>query len=123
MPGTVLIVEDNRWHRKIYTAVLKAHDYRPIEIIDPKAALIAARHSQPVLLLIDILLPGMDGRALIGQFRADSTTLHIPIIAVSAAADPEMAETCLAVGADRFRAKPLPLLTLVDDIEALIVRA
>ena len=70
----------------------------------------------PDLVLLDLMLPALDGFQVARQLKGDPATRTIPIVAVSAMARPDDREAALAAGCDEFVRKPFEL----DDLEALI---
>lgn len=119
VPEKVMIIEDNRLHMRLYADVLRAHGYHPVEISDGRRAIQASLNSSPIAVIADVLLPSIDGRKIIAEMRRNSATEKTPILAISAAADPDIAESCLDAGADRFYAKPVSLRAIMADIEKL----
>lgn len=120
MPGTVLIIEDDRLHRQVYSAAVQAHGFEAIGIADEREAVTAACLSVVHAIIIDIRLPHIDGRTLIALLRREEKTRAIPIVAVSAYPEFGIAEACLTAGADRFHQKPVRLRTLIEDILGLM---
>lgn len=119
MASEVMVIEDNLLHRKLYGAVLRAHGYDPVEVADERTAVDAAANARPIAIIVDVFLPSVDGRIIIAQLRRDARTCSIPIVAVSAAAIGSIAQGCYSAGADRFHAKPVPMLAIVNDIVEL----
>jgi CheY-like chemotaxis protein len=68
------------------------------------------------MILLDLMMPGLDGFQVTRQLKADPETAGIPIVAVSAMARPDDREAALAAGCDDFVRKPFEL----DDLEAVI---
>jgi DNA-binding response OmpR family regulator len=120
MARRVVLIEDNPLHGKLYSAALRAGGFFPHHILDPLSAMSEIVNGDAAAIIVDIRLPHVDGRTIIRQVREDRATRLLPILAVSAIAAQDMEETCLEAGADRFRAKPVPLMTLARDIEQLI---
>jgi CheY-like chemotaxis protein len=83
-PGsTVLVVDDDPGITAFLRQALEDTDYRVLTAVDG-AALALAQEQQPNVILLDILMPGMDGFEVSQRLRANPTTAHIPIIAMSA---------------------------------------
>jgi CheY-like chemotaxis protein len=82
--GTVLIVDDDPMIVALLEAALAGHGYR-VQSSANGAAIQAARDLQPDVILLDIMMPGMDGVEVSKRLRADPQTAAIPIVAVSAA--------------------------------------
>jgi two-component system alkaline phosphatase synthesis response regulator PhoP len=82
-PLTVLVVDDDPIIVDVLRAALEDDGYAVLTAVDG-AALPLARQAQPALILLDIMMPGMDGVEVSKQLRADPATAHIPIVAISA---------------------------------------
>ena len=113
MGRPVMIVEDDPLQRKMYCDILRSQSYETIETGDPRLALDIVLKVSPAAAVIDIRLPHIDGRALIEALRRDARTRSLPILALSAVVSHDMAETCLAAGANCFFPKPVPLETFL----------
>ena len=113
MSRAVMVVEDNRLHRRLYCAILQSQGYDPIEVSDGKDALSIATSSKFVAAVIDILLLGIDGREIIKALRLDHRTVLLPILAVSAMSQLETEQSCIEAGANCFYAKPVALTTFI----------
>lgn len=114
------MIEDNDLHGKLYCAALRATGFVPFHIADPRAALSGILKDSVAAVVIDIRLPAADGRDIIRQVRDERPLGRLPILAVSAFSDQDMEDSCIAAGADRFRAKPMPLSVLTQDVGELI---
>ena len=67
----ILIVEDNARNAKLLRDVLQVKGYRTVDAATAEDGLVAARRDRPDLILMDIQLPGMDGKAALGELRRD----------------------------------------------------
>lgn len=115
----ILLVEDNPLHRKMYSAALRSHGYTVIAVEDEREAVERACHVRPQVAVIDILLPFIDGREIIAEMRRGPQTRTVPILAISAGADPDLQPTCISAGADRFQAKPTSLRKFIQNIDIM----
>jgi len=86
-------------------------------------AISAIRSKRPTLVILDLLMPGMDGDEVCRKIKSDPLTNTIPIIMVSSDQDPELRERCYSAGCDAFVPKPLKRDDLLDAIEKTIVIA
>ena len=116
MNRTILLIEDNDQNRYLATFLLEAHDYRVISTPSGREGIELAKSAAPVLILLDIQLPGMDGYAVARALRADPATAAIPIVAVTSHAMVGDRETALAAGCDGYVEKPIDPDTFVDEI-------
>jgi len=115
----ILIVEDNEKNRKLVRDVLQFKGYRTIEAETGEIGLSLAREAHPALILMDIQLPGMSGIDALGHLRADATTRHIPVIAVTASVMMHDRQKILAAGFDAYQSKPIDVkgfLALVSGV-------
>ena len=79
-----------------------------------------ARKEQPTVILMDINLPGISGIAAMEILREDPATAHIPVVALSANANPRDIETSLAKGFFRYLTKPIKLKEFTDTLDAAV---
>jgi two-component system, cell cycle response regulator DivK len=113
MPGEqILIVEDNVKNLKLVRDVLQFHGYSTLEAETGEAGVALAREQRPALILMDVQLPGMDGRAALKILKADTNTRHIPIIALTAFAMKGDRESLQSEGFDDYMAKPVDIKEL-----------
>lgn len=113
MAGTfILLVEDNPKDTKLVGDVLRAKGYEIAHTATAEAGIELARDRQPDLILMDLMLPGMDGREATKILKADPKTRRIPIIAITASAMKGEREKLLASGFDGYIAKPIDIKEL-----------
>ncbi|HEY9651190.1 MAG TPA: response regulator [Coleofasciculaceae cyanobacterium] len=113
-----LVVDDNEDNLLLLTFVLEQLNCRFITAIDGQTALDLAQRYQPALILLDIMLPDLDGFEVFSRLRQNPLTARIPVIAVTAMARPEDQERLLSAGCDEYVTKPY----MVDDLEDLLRR-
>jgi PAS domain S-box-containing protein len=87
-------------------------------VADGKAALVAVKEQRPDLVLADVMMPGMDGFALLHALRSDQETRNIPVILLSARAGEEAQIEGMAAGADDYLVKPFSARELLARVEA-----
>ncbi|MBD2741733.1 response regulator [Coleofasciculus sp. FACHB-1120] len=114
----VLAVDDDEDNLLLLSYVLEPLNCSIITAVDGHTAFEKARTEQPSLILLDIMLPDLDGLQIVRQLREDSHTRTIPVIAVTALARPEDRERILAAGCNDYISKPY----LLEDLEAVIRR-
>ncbi len=113
--GTVLVVDDDAAILDLLQAVLEDEGYHVRVSVDV-AALHSAHAQPPDLILLDLMMPLMDGAAVTRRLRADPATAHIPIVAVSARHDLTALTAGMAV--DDTLTKPFDL----DALSAVVAR-
>jgi signal transduction histidine kinase/ligand-binding sensor domain-containing protein/DNA-binding response OmpR family regulator len=116
---TVLVVEDNAEVRA-YVRQHLAPNYRVLEAEGGDAGLEMTRRLLPDLVLSDVMMPGMDGNALCRAIKADPETNFIPVILLTARADPADRLAGLREQADDYLTKPFDVRELLTRIENLI---
>ena len=84
---TVLVVEDDPSTRQLIAQVLASAGYEPLHAREGGEALRLIREREPGLVILDLALPGLDGRSFLLSLRADERTKRLPVIVVSANAD------------------------------------
>ena len=105
----ILIVEDNEKNRRLVRDVLQFKGYRTLDAETGEEGVAKAKEHKPDLILMDYQMPGIDGIEAFRQIRGDSSTAHIPIVAVTASAMPEDALKMKQAGFDGFQTKPINL--------------
>jgi two-component system, cell cycle response regulator DivK len=118
----ILIVEDNPRNLKLIRDILQFRGYTTLEAETGEAGVTLAHERQPALILMDVQLPGMDGRAATKVLKADSSTQKIPVIAMTAFAMKGDKESLLADGFDGYMSKPINTKEIPQLIERYLDR-
>ncbi|MDB5867777.1 MAG: domain S-box protein [Polaromonas sp.] len=105
--ATILIVDDESQNRKLLEVLLQPEGYATRSAASGKEALALVAQSAPDLILLDIMMPEMDGYQVAALLKADPTTANIPIIMVTALADRSARLAGLHAGAEEFLTKPV----------------
>ncbi len=111
---TILLAEDHLDSRDAMRALLEAHGYRVIEAANGREAVERALHECPDLVLMDIMMPEMDGFEATRVLRSQDRTRRTPIIAVTAMDGAQ--RLSMQAGADDFIAKPIDTRGLMAKI-------
>ena len=105
---TVMMVDDEPMMIEVTQAFLEDAGYhRFVSVIDPRLALTTARVKKPGIILLDLMMPGMNGFEVLEQFRKDDALRYTPVIVLTAASDPASKLRALELGATEFLAKPV----------------
>ena len=120
MPGRILIVDDVATNRLIARAKLAAHYYDVIEAASGEEALALAAREQPDLVLLDVLMPGLDGFETCRRLKETPATMHIPVIMLTALDGHEDRMRGLEAGADDFLSRPYPDMALFTRVSSLV---
>ena len=122
MSHTILLVEDELTLRDTLAYRLRTEGYHVITAVDGPSAIEAARKTHPDLLLLDLMLPGMDGLEVCKQVRARQETQSSPIIMLTARTDESDVILGLELGADDYITKPFSWPELRARIRAQLRR-
>ncbi len=120
MNATILVVDDSANVRRMVSEYLEAAGFRVVTAVDGEQALYTARHEHPDLILLDIMMPNMDGYAFVRTYRRESET---PIILLTARLEESDKVIGLELGADDYITKPFGMRELVARIRAVLRRA
>ena len=120
MHELILIIEDEPQIARLARDYLEKYGYRVLAAADGPGGLATARRESPDLVLLDLLLPGMDGREVCRRLRAESA---VPIIMLTALAEDSDQIVGLELGADDYLTKPFSPAVLVARVRAALRRA
>lgn len=118
-PATILVVDDEQSLLNIVTAYLRAEGYTVHTAMDGPSGLKAVRTFKPDLIILDIMLPGMDGLELLQHLRRES---NVYVIMLTARAEETDKVVGLSVGADDYLTKPFSARELVARVKAALRR-
>lgn len=122
MKEKILVVEDERDIVKMLEYNLKKEGFGVISVSDGEAAIDKSMRELPDLVLLDLMLPGMDGLAVCKEFKKNRKISGIPIIMLTAKAQETDKVVGLELGADDYIAKPFSLRELLARIKAVLRR-
>ncbi|HID52125.1 MAG TPA: response regulator [Anaerolineae bacterium] len=120
---SVLIVDDEQMTRSLLRMMLQREDYRIYEAGDGVEALTAVHQYRPDLILLDVMMPNMDGLTVCKRLREDVKTADMPIILLSAKTQSSAIREGLQAGADLYLTKPVPRDVLLQNIQELLPAA
>jgi class 3 adenylate cyclase len=119
-PPRILIVDDNEINRDILRTRLGPHGYDLLEACDGEEALASARQHLPDLILLDVMMPKLDGFEVCRRLKADAALPFIAIILVTAKADSKDIVAGLDAGADEYLTKPIDQAALVARVKSML---
>jgi adenylate cyclase len=119
-PPRILIVDDNETNRCLLTARLGAEGYQTTEAENGERALALVREVAPDVVLLDVMMPKIDGFEVCRRLKCDSTLGFVPIIMVTARADSKDVITGLEAGADEYLTKPVDHAALVARVRSML---
>ena len=104
--ATILVVDDNELNRDVLHALIMALGHVPLLAVNGLSALTQMEKQPPDLVLLDILMPEMDGYKVLNHMKNDSFLRNIPVIIISAVDEMESVVQCIEMGADDYLVKP-----------------
>ena len=123
-PARVLVVDDDLHTRELLRELCESQGHTVQMAADGHAALAEVGTFNPDLVLLDVMIPGIDGFGVLSQLRGDPKTAKLPVIILTAATDLEGKIRGIELGADDYITKPFRLFELTTRVRAaLMVRA
>ena len=120
MEKTILVVEDDAGIRVVLQDALTSQGYNVETAEDGRKGLEMAKQLKPDLIILDVMLPGLDGFEICSQLRAEEITATMPIIMLSAKGQETDKTTGLSVGANEYLTKPVDRALLLEKITSLL---
>lgn len=117
----VLVVDDEEMTRNLLRLMLSRSHYTVIEAGGGYQALEMVQEHKPDLVILDLMMPDLDGFSVCERIRKDSQTADIPIFILSARADHETIMRGLELGATKYLTKPVGYKDLLDHIQDVFV--
>ena len=122
MSKKVLVIEDDPSALRFIEYTLGQEGYQVLTATDGTRGIRKAQSEEPDLIILDVMLPGLDGFEICCRLREDPKTAGLPILMLSAKAQEIDKMTGLKVGADDYLAKPADPSEVVDRIKKLLTR-
>ncbi len=119
-PPRILLVDDNAANVDILQTRLAVHGYEILTARDGEEALTLARAKQPDLILLDVMMPKVDGLEVCRRLKADASLPFMPIILVTAKADTKDIVAGLEAGGDEYLTKPVDQAALVARVKSML---
>ena len=120
MSARVLVVDDVEVNVKLLEAKLAAEYFTVLTAPHGRAALEIAARELPDIVLLDVMMPQMDGFEVCRRLKADARTKSVPIIALTAHAMRGDEERARAAGCDHYLAKPISPKKVVDEVRKIL---
>ena len=123
MSARVLLAEDDRFLRKAAEAMLRRQGFVVRVAVDGEEALAAAQHECPDLVLLDLIMPKMQGFQVLESLKADPATAHVPVIVLSnLGQDADVARAMAGGAAAYFIKSNTSLASLVEQVRMVLAQ-
>ncbi len=119
-PPRILVVDDNETNRDILVTRLEANGYATLQAADGEQALAMASREHPDLILLDVMMPRLDGIEVCRRIKSDTALPFMPIILVTAKTDTRDVVAGLDAGADEYLTKPVDQAALVARVRSVL---
>jgi len=116
----ILIVDDEEKVRRLIETTLSIGDFQIFQAKDGEEALKIAQEEKPALILLDIMMPGMDGFKVCKRLKSNSETKSSCVIMLTAKGQKQDIEKGYAVGADDYFVKPFSPMELLNKVEKVL---
>src|SRR6202451_868919 len=120
MTARVLVVDDILSHVKLLEAKLTAEYFDVVTAFNGLECLTKVAETAPDIVLLDVMMPGMDGFEVCRRIKADPKTAHVPVVMVTALDQPSDRVAGLEAGADDFLTKPVDDAALFARVRSLV---
>jgi CheY-like chemotaxis protein len=118
LPVNILMIDDDPDMLEIFRLLLKVNGHRPITALGGKEGLDIARKELPDVILLDLMMPDIDGFGVLRQLKLDTSTKEIPVIFITAVNGHEFRDEAMSLGAEAYVTKPYTrnqLMSLINE--------
>jgi len=119
-PASVLIVDDEAGNVKLLETILHSEGYSTLTASNGNEAITLAQSARPDLILLDVMMPGMDGFETVTRLKADPRTKSVPVIIITALDGRDSKLHALTAGAEEFLSKPIDRASLTVRVRNLL---
>jgi DNA-binding response OmpR family regulator len=120
VPKRILVVDDEPMVVKMVTDVLTERGFAVFSAVDGYDGILKAISEKPDLILLDVVMPGLDGHETLARLRKDPRTQDIPVIHLSAVGDYDEQLAAMKSGSADYITKPIKPADLADKVEAFL---
>lgn len=121
MAQKILVIEDDKFLRQLVTKKISKRDYNIVEAVDGESGLEKAEEEDPDLILLDLILPGIDGFEVLSELKDDPELSTIPVVILSNLGQKDEIEKGLQMGAEDYLVKAhFTLGEIVEKIEEVL---
>lgn len=121
MKKRILVIDDEVDLLEIVKARLEANDFEVETAISGREGLASVKVKRPDVIILDLMMPEMDGYAVLSKFKGDKATRDIPIIVLTALAEEDSGKKAIELGADSYIVKPFESDVLLASIRGFLI--
>ncbi len=123
MTAKILIIEDDSSAARLIGYAFEHEGHEVLSASNGLQGMVMVREKRPDVIILDVMLPGLDGFEVCNRLKSDERTAHIPIVMLSAKGQDVDVETGKKVGADEYIVKPIDPDELLSRIEKFITKS
>lgn len=120
MAYKVLIVDDEKEVAEVLFYLMQSNGFVPFKVHNGKEALLFLEKDRPDLILLDIMMPDMDGYEVVKRIKSNPEQKTIPVIMLTCLSDGQDFEKAIALGADWYTTKPFDFKKLLANVNYLL---
>jgi len=113
----ILVIDDSNTNVVLLDAILSEQGYRVQSALSVKEALQIMERELPDLILLDLLMPKVNGYEFLKELKRNEKTKHIPVIVVTAVTEQENLQQTLDLGAESFIIKPIDIQSVIEKVD------
>ena len=117
MTKRLLVVEDNTFNMRLIQDILEPLQHEIIEVKNGLDAVQMLHHDHPDVILLDVLLPGMNGIDVLKHIKTNPLIAHIPVVVMTASGDSSVHRQCVEAGCNGFVLRPFTRKVLLDALK------
>jgi CheY-like chemotaxis protein len=116
----IMLVDDSSTNNLLFRDIFEEMGYEVWVEENPERVIMRLRESKPDLVLLDLMLPGMDGLQLLQQIKSEQDSREIPVIMYTAHMSDRIQQQAMALGASGYLIKPVSPLKILDEVSRLL---
>ena len=120
MTKRLLVVEDNTFNMRLIQDILEPLQHEIIEVKKGLDAVQMLHHDHPDVILLDVLLPGMNGIDVLKHIKTNPLIAHIPVVVMTASGDSSVHRQCVEAGCNGFVLRPFTRKVLLDALKPFL---
>ncbi|HOK51355.1 MAG: response regulator [Bacteroidales bacterium] len=116
----IMLIDDSSTNNLLYASILSDEGYEVVVCEEAKSALKSIQKEKPDLIILDLMMPGMDGFDLLTTMKTHSELANIPVIMLTANASEESEKRARSMGVKAFLSKPAGIKEITDAVKEVL---